>query len=438
MMNMIMMSQMSQKSAKDQQKQEQNEMFEKLVNTMMLKMVGGSLDDKKPMYDMMGGGMGGMMGGMMGPPTMREVLDEGGRVKARDYIPNFGMAGQAQNHQDQMAIMMMGKLMEANTQLMMKSADSGSTPMNLLLGLIPHFKDQGNAGTQLTSMLQTMNQIAPGFFERRNEPQGGLEVYKLKFDTELAMQAQKIELAKMEHTWEIDKMDRTASNDNAKNWMSMIGTFGEKIVSTVGPAVMEGFGKGMLGKGAAQTAQQQYTPEQMQAIMRQRQMQAVQQQQQAQQAQQQTPPQQAAQPAQPQTDMSTIYLLTNLQNALNKSEQDKQMLMQQIQEIQSQPAPHQQPQNYQIDEKRLASMPNGQLKEILQELKMQNSAESNLQTRVEAILANRTLMDQAPSEEHRQEEPTDESQEERSFQTGNAEAETVSSEQTHGEEENAA
>jgi hypothetical protein len=64
---------------------------------------------------------------------------------------------------------------------------------------------------------------------------------KLKLDTELAMQAQKIELAKMEHMWEVDKMDKQASADNAKNWLNMIQTFGSNFVEKVGPAIVDGF-----------------------------------------------------------------------------------------------------------------------------------------------------------------------------------------------------
>lgn len=419
MMNAMMMGMMQQKAAKEEAKQAQAEQFERITQTLMLKMVGGSIDDKRPYFDQMGMGMGGMMG----PPTMREVLDEGGRVKARDYIPNF--QGQTQPGNDPMSVMMMGKLMDANTQLMMKATDSSKTPLEILTTMIPFFKDQGNAATQLAGIMDTVNKVAPGFFERRNEPQGGLEVYKLKFDTELAMQAQKIELAKMEHMWEVDKMDKQASADNAKNWLQMIQTFGSNIVEKVGPAIVDGFaGKGKGGPGGAQP---QYSPEQMAAIIRARQMQAQQQAQEQQMQQQQQQAQVSSQPAQPQPDLSTMYLITNLQNALNESEKQKQMLIQKINEIQSQPPQQAQQQQYQIDEKRLAQMPTQQLKEILQELSMQNNAEKGLETKIESILANRALMSSEPAQPQAQSDMVD--------MEGQPEPESVSSEQTRSEEE---
>lgn len=420
MMNTMMMSMMANKAAKEEAKQAQAEQFERITQTLMLKMVGGSIDDKRPYFDQMGMGMGGMMG----PPTMREVLDEGGRVKARDYIPNF--QGQHAQGNDPMSVMMMGKLMDANTQLMMKATDSSKTPLEILTTMIPFFKDQGNAATQLAGIMDTVNKVAPGFFERRNEPQGGLEVYKLKFDTELAMQAQKIELAKMEHMWEVDKMDKQASADNAKNWLQMIQTFGSNIVEKVGPALVDGFAKGKGGPGGGGP---QYTPEQMAQIIRARQIQAAQEQAQQQQQQQQ----QAAQPqtmasSQNTQDLSTIYLITNLQNALNESEKQKQELIARINDIQAQPQQQQAQQQYQIDERKLAQMPSAQLKEILAELNMQNNAERGLQSKIEVILANRALMDSQPA-------PQQEVSGIEIADDGQSEAENISSDVTQGQEE---
>lgn len=424
LMNAMMMSMMQQKAAREEQKQAQAEQFERITQALMLKMVGGSIDDKRPFYESMGMGPAG---GMMGPPTMREVLDEGGRVKARDYIPNF--QGQHQQGSDPMSVMMMGKLMDANTQLMMKATDSSKTPLEILTTMIPFFKDQGNAATQLSAIMDTVNKVAPGFFERRNEPQGGLEVYKLKFDTELAMQAQKIELAKMEHMWEVDKMDKQASADNAKNWLNMIQSFGSNIVEKVGPAIVDGFANRGKGGGPGGQVQPQYSPEQMAQIIRARQMQAAQEQ-----AQQQQQQQQQAAPA-PTTastntqDLSTIYLITNLQNALNESEKQKQELIARLNDVQAQMSqPQQQQQQYQVDERKLAQMPTAQLKEMLQELNMQNNAEKGLQSKIEVILANRALMDSQPSvqEGPGMSEPYD---------NGQSETENISSQDTQSEEE---
>ena len=77
-----------------------------------------------------------------------------------------------------------------------------------------------------------------------------MDVYKLKFDTDLAMMAQKIELKKMDHQWKMEQIDRESQNDNAKQWMQMIQTFGEKLGAPIATAVLGGMAGGPPGMGA--------------------------------------------------------------------------------------------------------------------------------------------------------------------------------------------
>ena len=442
MMMMMMMQQMGQKSQKDQQKQDTNEMFEKLIQAIMLKMVGGATDEKKPwdIYGMMGGGM---MPGMMGPPTVQEVMDPNGRVTQRNIVPSFGM-GQ-QQHQDPILTTVLNNTMNTNTQLLMKLTEVGKTPTDILLGMIPYFKDSGNATLQLSNMIKTMNEIAPGFFTKGGAQQDAqnIEIARLKFDTDLAMQAQRLELSKMEHTWRIDEMDRKANNENASNWMHMIENLGGSFTEKIAPALMEGLGKGGLlpgGKPGQGGPGQSMDPQQQMMRMQQMKMQQMQAQQrdereeklmqeqmkmQQQQAQQQQQTQQTEQ-------QQAMFMVAQLQAALQQSEQQKQHLMMRIRDIESVPTqayrggPQQQ-----ISDQQLLRMPSGELQSMLQELKAQSSNESSIQNRIETILANRYLMDQHQPPQQQPEQPT----QNESFNTGKEEAEEVSSDQTRDMEE---
>ena len=93
-----------------------------------------------------------------------------------------------------------------------------------------------------------LRQSFPELFERKQDPGGmNLDVYKLKFDTDLAMMAQKIELKKMDHQWKMEQIDRESQNDNAKQWMQMIETFGEKLGAPIATAVLGGMAGGQAG-----------------------------------------------------------------------------------------------------------------------------------------------------------------------------------------------
>lgn len=404
MMMMLMMSQMGQKSAKDQQKQDMNELFEKMIQAIMLKMVGGAAEDRKP-WDMYGGGMG-MMGGMMGPPQIQEVMDANGRVTQRNIVPNFGMPGMMgqQNQPDPVLMSVLNNTMNTNTQLLMKITDSGKPITDILLGMIPYFKDSGNSALQLSNMFKTMNEMVPGFFGGKQQDGQNIEIAKLKLDTDLALSAQNMELQKMQHTWRIDEMDRKANNDNAQNWMRMIEGLGGGFMDKVAPAVMEGLGKGGLVGGGSKGQTQQMDP--MQAQMR-MQREAMRRQQEMQERheikEQQREQQQAVEKTINQlneekqmTQQQAMFAIGQLQSAVAQRDQYIQNLSRQMQDIQNQPTQRYQQGGQQvINEQQLLRMGSGELQQMLREIDHSHNQESSMKSRIETILANRSIMDQS-------------------------------------------
>lgn len=406
MMMMLMMSQMGQKSAKDQQKQDMNELFEKMIQAIMLKMVGGAAEDRKP-WDMYG--MGGMMGGMMGPPQIQEVMDANGRVTQRNIVPNFGMPGMMgqQNQPDPVLMSVLNNTMNTNTQLLMKITDSGKPITDILLGMIPYFKDSGNSALQLSNMFKTMNEMVPGFFGGKQQDGQNIEIAKLKLDTDLALSAQNMELQKMQHTWRIDEMDRKANNDNAQNWMRMIEGLGGGFMDKVAPAVMEGLGKGgLVGGGSKGPGGQIQQMDPMQAQMR-MQREAMRRQQEMQERhemkEQQREQQQAVEKTINQlneekqmTQQQAMFAISQLQSAVAQRDQYIQNLSRQMQDIQNQPTQrYQQGGPSQINEQQLLRMGSGELQQMLREIDHSHNQESSMKSRIETILANRSIMDQS-------------------------------------------
>lgn len=400
MMMMLMMQQMGQKSQKDQQKQDMNEMFEKMIQAIMLKMVSGASEDKKPwdVYGMMG------MNPMMGPPQIQEVMDANGRVTQRNIVPSFGMGGHS-NQPDPLLMSVLNNTMNTNTQLLMKITDAGKTPTDILLGMIPYFKDSGNSALQLSNMFKTMNEMVPGFFNKGNQEAPNVEIAKLKLDTDLALQAQRMELAKMEHTWRIDEMDRKANNDNAQNWMRMIETLGGSFTDKVAPALLEGFGKGGLmgGKGpgaggpgqqmdpmAAQMRMQNMRMKQMQEQEREARMTEAQREQQREQQKQV----QQMQEQQQMSQQQAMFAIAQLQSAVQQRDKYIQDLTRQMQDIQNQPTQRYAGGPQQVNEQQLLRLQTGELQQMLREINNQSSQESALKSRIETILANRSIMDQ--------------------------------------------
>lgn len=437
MMWMMMLSQMGQKSQKDQQKQDMNELFEKMIQAIMLKMVGGAAEDRKP-WDMYGMGMNPMMGGMMGPPQIQEVMDANGRVTQRNIVPSFGMPGMhGQNQPDPVLMSVLNNTMNTNTQLLMKITDSGKPITDILLGMIPYFKDSGNSALQLSNMFKTMNEMVPGFFGGKQQDGQNIEIAKLKLDTDLALSAQNMELQKMQHTWRIDEMDRKSNQENASNWMRMIESLGGSFSDKIAPALLEGFGKGgLMGpKGQQQPQQDPYAAQmrmQQQMMRRQQEMEQRHQMKQEEQAKDQAVQKQihSMEEQQQMTQQQAMFAISQLQGAVAQRDQYIQNLTRQMQDIQNQPTQrYQQGGQQQITEQQLLRMGSGELQQMMREINNANTMESTLKSRIETILANRAIMDQHTPPPQQVQEP-----QQSAYEPG-TETEDVSSTETRDYEE---
>lgn len=177
---------------------------------------------------------------------IQEVLDSNGKVTGRTLVPaSPGMMGQ--NQSNPIVEIVLKNALERETMLMQQSMNSNKPITELFMTMLGNFKSNSDPVMQLANLRQSF----PELFERKTDPQSmNLDVYKLKFDTDLAMMAQKIELKKMDHQWKMEQIDRESQNDNAKQWMQMIETFGEKLGAPIATAVLGGMAGGPPGMGA--------------------------------------------------------------------------------------------------------------------------------------------------------------------------------------------
>jgi len=244
-----MAQQMYEEMKAEKEKRRQDEQFDKMMRIMMMKMMGSSMNDKMPMnpFDP----------NNPVPFQVNEVMDETGtRVKQRTVTPNFGGMGGGQN---ELMTMILKNSMDQNNMLMAKSMDSSKPITDLFMAMFPHFRANSNP-------IELVGQLKQAFPEVFNKEQNGLsnsiDALRLKFDTEMAMQAQKMQLFEKQHGWEMEKLDKQEAGKNAEGWMSMLGQLGEKLAAPVASVVLGQFGGGMAAKQG-----QQLTPEQMKAQM---------------------------------------------------------------------------------------------------------------------------------------------------------------------------
>lgn len=233
----------------EKEKRREDERFDKIMRIMMMKMMGTSMNDKMPMnpFDP----------NNPVPFQVNEVMDETGtKVKQRTVTPNFGGMGGGQS---ELMTMILKNSMDQNNMLMAKSMDSSKPITDLFMAMFPHFRANSNP-------IELVGQLKQAFPEVFNKEQNGLsnsiDALRLKFDTEMAMQAQKMTLFEKQHGWEMEKLDKQEAGKNAEGWMSMLGQLGEKLAAPVASVVLGQFGGGMAAKQG-----QQLTPEQMKAQM---------------------------------------------------------------------------------------------------------------------------------------------------------------------------
>ena len=245
MVQAYMQKEMYDEMKAEKEKRRQDEQFDKMMRVMMLKMMGTSMNDKMPMnpFDP----------NNPIPFQVNEVMDETGtKVKQRTVTPNFsGMGGQSE-----LMTMILKNSMDQNNMLMAKSMDSSKPITDLFMAMFPHFRANSNPIELVGQLKQAFPEV---FSKEQNGLSNSIEALRLKFDTEMAMQAQKMQLFEKQHGWEMEKLDKQEAGKNAEGWMDMLGKLGEKLAAPVANVVMSQFGSGLAAK---QGQQQQLTPEQ--------------------------------------------------------------------------------------------------------------------------------------------------------------------------------
>lgn len=380
------------KAQKEQEKkaakEAQMEFMDRALQVSMMRMVGGSMDDKKPL-DPMALSQGGV------PYSVREELDENGRARAR--VLNPYLAGQAQQPMRDPAMeIMLKSALDRETIMLQQQMKSAEPFRDLLLGLIPNFKTNANP----IEMLSQVKQVFPEIWEKKDTGAegAGIDALKLKTDTQLAIQAQQIELEKMKHGWHMEETDRMQQSENVKGWMEMLSSLGEKIAIPIAQSVMSGFGAGMLNKNkgpemtAAQQQQQQLLENQRRQQILMARQQQMQQQQEMEQQQQQQMPQQS------QGDPTMMIMMAQMQEKLKQQDaviQEQNMrtaqLVQALNQQKQQQQQQQRPVEAEIDERKIANLPTQVLQEAYREFVEERKMNEKLGSRIEAELANREL-----------------------------------------------
>jgi hypothetical protein len=233
-MDQIMMMMMAKQSQQEQEKQASQAMMDKALQVAMLRMVGGSMNDKQPMDS-------------NGQFYVQEQLDENRNVKSRNLVPispnmPFNPYMMMNNQSNPTMEIILKNALDRENMMMQQNMNQAKPFQELLLTMLPNFRANSNP----VEMLGQLRQAMPELFERRQDQNPmDLNVYKLKFDTDLAIMAQKVELKKMDHMWRMEELDRTNANENAKGWMNMLESFGDKLGAPIAGALLQGMGGGM-------------------------------------------------------------------------------------------------------------------------------------------------------------------------------------------------
>lgn len=239
MMNMMMMSEFK----KQNEKKEQQEQFDRIMNVMMLKMIGGTMDSRTQMDAASGNFM------------VNEILDKNNNVTKRELVP---MATILSN--PLMAGGIFGKSgTDETTQLVLKNAlDEKSKayelmmqqnqPLNqILMTMISNFQSKNDPIAQFSQLMDMKDK-----FIGSGAPQIDPEIEKMKIDLQLAMRQQDFTLEQMKHNWEVEKEEKKAGAENVKSWMSMIGQVGEKLAAPAMSMIAGGMGRGGMLPGGGQ------------------------------------------------------------------------------------------------------------------------------------------------------------------------------------------
>ena len=242
-MSQAMQLMMMQEFKKQNEKKEQQERFDQIMNVMMLKMIGGTMDSRTQMDAASGNFM------------VNEILDKDRNVTKRELVPmatilsNPLMAGGIfGNHggQDETTQAVLRNALEEKSKMMELYMQNNQPMMQVFASLLSNFQQKNDP----VQMISTLMDIQDKFIK----PGAGAidpEIERMKIDLQLATNQQNMTLEQMKHTWEMEKEEKKAGADNVKSWMSMISNVGEKLAAPAMQIVAGGMGKGagLLNQG---------------------------------------------------------------------------------------------------------------------------------------------------------------------------------------------
>jgi len=237
-LQMMMMAEMK----KQNEKKDQQEQFDKIMNIMMLKMIGGTMDSRTQMDAASGNFM------------VNEILDKDRNVTKRELVPmatilsNPLMAGGifGKGGTDETTQAVLRNALEEKKSMMEMYMQQSQPMAQIMTSLLTNFQQKNDP----VSMISTLMDIQDKFIKPSGN-QVNPEIERMKMDLQLALSQQNMTLEQMKHNWDMEREEKKAGAENVKSWMSMIGQVGEKLAAPAMQIVAGGMGKGgMLNAGA--------------------------------------------------------------------------------------------------------------------------------------------------------------------------------------------
>lgn len=237
-MQMMMMQELKKQS----EKKDQQEQFDKIMNIMMLKMIGGTMDSRTQMDAASGNFM------------VNEILDKDRNVTKRELVPmatilsNPLMAGGifGKGGTDETTQAVLRNALEEKKSMMEMYMQQSQPMAQIMTSLLTNFQQKNDP----VSMISTLMDIQDKFIKPSGN-QVNPEIERMKMDLQLALSQQNMTLEQMKHNWDMEREEKKAGSENVKSWMSMIGQVGEKLAAPAMQIVAGGMGKGGMMNAAA-------------------------------------------------------------------------------------------------------------------------------------------------------------------------------------------
>jgi hypothetical protein len=380
---MLMLALMGKGNGKEKDKEREDAKFEKLMQIKMLDMLNASTSSRQPM-DIGAGGNSQYQ--------VQEVLDSNGQVKQRNlvpFIPQMGVMGQ-QSGQDAVTQMVLKSTLDANNMLQQQILKSNEPIRDIFMSLIPNFKTNADP---IDMISRWKNAFPETFNPPKQENNTNIELVKLKTDTDLALAAHNLQLEQLRHSWHMEEVDRTTSQENANKWMEMLGGMGEKIAAPLAQAFMSGAAQKFLGGGQKQASQQEQIAMRKardqsmraQAVTEDAQAEMIRARQMEKQLQEQAE-QQQPNPAIP---MIIAQLQQQNQALANQVEQYRQEMIRLSKQSKQKPM--------ELDAKKVSAIPTDDLKSFYEEYMMRKKRDDKLVSMIENEISNREFLGNKPN-----------------------------------------